>query len=118
MRGSHHAAISSACSLVCAAAKRQPVEPVKATSPARIEVALVVRPSVALAQASIEALGLTTKATSIRAGLVAAAGRAGAGDKPGADRGCLGGQTERFDRGLRERNLVVRHAGEEQVLPD
>ena len=67
-RGSHHAAISSACSLVCAAAKRQPVEPVQATRPARIALALVA-------------------------------------------------ETERRDRGFGERDLVVRHAGDQQVLP-
>jgi ferredoxin-nitrite reductase len=39
-RVSHHAAISSAFSLVCAAAKRQPVAPVHDTRPARIGVAL------------------------------------------------------------------------------
>ena len=48
-RASHQCAISSACSLVCAAAKRQPVAPVQATSPARIELASVARPSAAIA---------------------------------------------------------------------
>ena len=67
-RGSHHAAISSACSLVCAAAKRQPVEPVQATSPAR-------------------------SARGFR------------------------GEAERRDRRFGERDLVVRHAGDQQVLP-
>ncbi len=68
-RASHHAAISSAFSLVCAAAKRQPVAPVHDTRPARIGVAFVVRPS-------------------------------------------------DVDGGLGERDLVVRHAGDQQVLPD
>ncbi len=51
-------------------------------------------------------------------GREAAAGRAGAGDEPGADRSRLRGQPERLDRGFGERDLVVRHAGDQQVLPD
>ena len=47
-----------------------------------------------------------------------AAGIAGAGDEAGADRRCLGGEPERLDRGLRQRDLLVRHAGDQQVLPD
>ena len=47
-----------------------------------------------------------------------AADIAGAGDQPGADRGRLGGQTERVDGGLRQRDLVVGDAGDQQVLPD
>ena len=48
----------------------------------------------------------------------AAAGVAGAGDEAGADRARLGREAERLDRGLGERDLVVRHAGDQQVLPD
>ena len=43
-RASHQRAISSAWRLVSEAANRQPVLPVQATRPARIELALVVRP--------------------------------------------------------------------------
>src|SRR5436305_12973838 len=39
-----------------------------------------------------------------------AAGRTGAGDEPGADRGCFRGEAERLDGSLRERNLLVRYA--------
>src|SRR5690242_16284363 len=48
-RLSHHCAIASAWRLVSDMASRQPILPVQATSPARIEVALVERPSAAMA---------------------------------------------------------------------
>jgi len=47
-----------------------------------------------------------------------AADIAGAGDKPGADRGRFGGETDGLDGALRQRNLVVGDAGDQQVLPD
>ena len=48
----------------------------------------------------------------------AAAGVAGAGDQAGADRARLGGEAERLDRRFGGRDLVRRHAGDQQVLPD
>src|SRR5712672_4781407 len=50
-------------------------------------------------------------------GREAAADIAGAGDEAGADRARLGGEAERRDGGLGERELVGRHARDQQVLP-
>ena len=47
-----------------------------------------------------------------------AAGIAGAGDEAGADGVGLDGKAERFDALLRLRELLGRHAGDQQILPD
>ena len=47
-----------------------------------------------------------------------AAGIAGAGDQPGADLRRLDRKPDRFDRRDRKFDILVTHAGDQQVLPD
>src|SRR5436305_738229 len=47
----------------------------------------------------------------------AAAGRTGTGDEAGAHCAGFRGEAERRDGRLRERNLLVRHARDQQILP-